>query len=395
MAVIYANVPTVAVFVKDSAVTFGTRSGDPVLVQIEEALAQYHQQAGLTEAEQKLHRTLTLARLYFATDLWLKEAAKGRGSAGRKPAVQALFECVCKQLVNHTGVPINLLPNWFTSTFARGINLHAVELDHEEKLAKYMSAGEVEKFRIQFQSGRAYQRQWWLASANLVYAESSRSVPQGQKSMQDGHSGYVMSIGGDFFMQKHSTSANAQASNIYHSSYLAGNPVRCAGTWKVVNGVVEEISDASGHYRPTQDHMIGAVETLKAYGVNLATLKVFIYPDTRVGIGATKFLAEAPRTSLLQRRQAFITQQDEVMAELERLRLRAIQSGLEAKARVKAEFEEMVAHFRAGVHPEGKRTVTKFNCKRCNTMRERWPEAEAAARLPAPAAVAAVAPARA
>ena len=385
MTIPYAKIPPTAEFIKDSSVTLGVRSSDKILAQIEEALALYHRPNGVTAQEQKLDEILALARLYFPTDLWLKEHQKGKGASGRKAAIQALFECTCKVLSNRTGVPLNLLPNWFIVTFGRGINMHAVELDYEEKRAKYMTPLEADKYRIQFQGGRAYQRQWWLSKPDLVIAESIRGKPDGQKDMQEGHAGYVLSMGGDFFTQKHSTSANAQGTNIYHSTYLSGGTVRCAGTWKIENGVVLEISDASGHYRPTQDHMISAVETLKAYGVDMGTLKVFIYPDKTVGIDAAKFLADAPRTSLLERKQKFVTQQDEVLAELERLRLASIQHAKDAAARDKAEFEEMVGHFRLNTHLNARqKPTTKFECYRCGPKRELWPRAEAAARLPAP-----------
>jgi hypothetical protein len=378
----YLTIPAIATFEKDSTVTLARRSSDKILAQIDAALNQYNRPKGNTAQELKMDETLSASRLYFATDLWLKEHTKGKGKSGRKGAIYALFECTCKKLTSLTGVPLNLLPNWFTVTFGRGINMHAVELDFQNKAAKYMTPQEADKYRVQFKSGRAYQMQWWLSKTKLVAAESSRGAPGGQKTMKAGHAGYVLSMGGDFFTQKHGTTTNAKGTNIYHSTYLSGAAVRCAGTWKIENGVVLEITDASGHYRPTQDHMISALETLKTYGVNMSTLKVFIYPDETKGIDGVKFLAEAPRTSLLQRKEQFIIANDEVRRELEQLRTNAIKNMADAKLREAAEYDEMVGHFRLGAHgvDPKKKKDNEFNCTTCNKKRELWSKAKADAR---------------
>ncbi|MFT5589935.1 MAG: hypothetical protein ACI9ZF_002115, partial [Bradyrhizobium sp.] len=92
----YEQIPDFEKFKKDSSVTFGTRSGDSILMQIDAGLSQYHKAAGyITADEARLHKTLLLGRLYFSTDLWLKESAKGIGNSGRKEAIQSLFEITC------------------------------------------------------------------------------------------------------------------------------------------------------------------------------------------------------------------------------------------------------------------------------------------------------------
>lgn len=53
----------------------------------------------------------------------------------------------------------------------------------------------------------------------------------------------------------------------HHSSFLAGGPVAGAGELRVVNGHLHFMSDQSGHYRPTPEHLEQVVERLRAAGV--------------------------------------------------------------------------------------------------------------------------------
>jgi len=77
----------------------------------------------------------------------------------------------------------------------------------------------------------------------------------------------------------------------HHSSFLAGQPVACAGEIQVNNGILEAISNASGHYLPTPTHLYNFLdETQKrSKAVNLSKVEVDVL-SSRFG-GAKKFKA--------------------------------------------------------------------------------------------------------
>ena len=54
---------------------------------------------------------------------------------------------------------------------------------------------------------------------------------------------------------------------MHHSSFLAGAPTRAAGELVVVNGKVNLLTGKSGHYKPTQDEVLAALDTLLGKGV--------------------------------------------------------------------------------------------------------------------------------
>jgi len=398
----YLTIPQQGVFTKDSKVMIGSRASDSILMKIDSVLSDYHFAANeiLSPAELKLQKTLNLGRLYFATDLWLKEVSRGHGNTGRKPAIQALFERVCWDLANRTGYTINVLPDWIEATFGRGKNLHTVELDIKTRCAKYLTNLEKEKYRIKFSNMRAQQQAWWNASTTLTNANSSLMLPSGKAFPWQGHSGYVLSMGGDFFAGPHFTKGGlGHKSSFFHSSYLSGGSVKCAGSWKVTDGVVQEISDASGHYAPapvdggptslerSEDAMISAVETLQSYGVNIATLKVFFYANTPAGgnvhrnlaNGETgvQFLKRAERLSVKASRLAFLHQKNLTKLEMEKLRKIAIENARVAGLRVKKELGEMAVHFATKKHIVLKhKPNNKINCTLCGEKRQLWSQAE-------------------
>jgi hypothetical protein len=48
----------------------------------------------------------------------------------------------------------------------------------------------------------------------------------------------------------------------HHTSFLSGNPVRCAGMIKIVQGNVQGVNDSSGHYHPRPKHLYNFVKWL-------------------------------------------------------------------------------------------------------------------------------------
>ncbi len=66
-----------------------------------------------------------------------------------------------------------------------------------------------------------------------------------------------------------------EARKLKHSSLLAGAGVPCAGTIKIKNGQVIWLTGRSGHYRPKVDQLVGVLERLRQYQVDLTDVLVF------------------------------------------------------------------------------------------------------------------------
>ena len=52
----------------------------------------------------------------------------------------------------------------------------------------------------------------------------------------------------------------------FHSQYMGGKPVICAGEMTVRNGILQRINNSSGHYRPDGKHLLPVLWRLTQKG---------------------------------------------------------------------------------------------------------------------------------
>jgi hypothetical protein len=79
----------------------------------------------------------------------------------------------------------------------------------------------------------------------------------------NGYEIFVVGTGGDIHMASH------KIAKFHHSSLLAGGDVSMAGEMKVHGGVIKEMSNKSGHYRPNKNQFHHFLEELRNRGLSL------------------------------------------------------------------------------------------------------------------------------
>lgn len=60
----------------------------------------------------------------------------------------------------------------------------------------------------------------------------------------------------------------------HHSSFFAGECIQAAGLFVATDGVMTRLYPHSGHYRPTDSHLLTLLLFLESKGVNLEALEV-------------------------------------------------------------------------------------------------------------------------
>jgi hypothetical protein len=85
--------------------------------------------------------------------------------------------------------------------------------------------------------------------------------------------GFAMGQNRDIYAHFHSVKPISRGA-FFHSAYMAGHKVICAGCITVVQGKLTYINNASGHYQPNEQQLALAVQAIQAQGVNVADLKV-------------------------------------------------------------------------------------------------------------------------
>jgi hypothetical protein len=89
---------------------------------------------------------------------------------------------------------------------------------------------------------------------------------------------YVMSATGDFYLMADTRTQGASgvlaSAKIRHSSILAGAPVACAGMITLDRGKVTYISTSSGHYKPVDEQLRAALDSLYRKGFDLSEAQI-------------------------------------------------------------------------------------------------------------------------
>lgn len=60
----------------------------------------------------------------------------------------------------------------------------------------------------------------------------------------------------------------------HHSSFFAGECVQAAGLFAATEGVLERLYPHSGHYRPTDSHLLSLLLFLESQGVDMERMQV-------------------------------------------------------------------------------------------------------------------------
>jgi len=116
------------------------------------------------------------------------------------------------------------------------------------------------KDRISFQLQR-----WPDGRFHRAGREHPHSSPAGENEM------YAI----DTMEYIYTANLPATGGTFHHSSFLSGRPVLCAGEIKLEEGVIKHIDNASGHYKPTTQHLLHCLQLLGArYRVNLSQVSI-------------------------------------------------------------------------------------------------------------------------
>lgn len=314
MAVVYNDIPSLSTWKSDSSVRLAIRTNDVALTRVDELMDAFNR------APDAGARIYIACDLFFTLDYWLKIfKSNQKMEKGREPAVMALYKVVVDKLGRAFGaylgaqggvVTPNNLPTVLEMFFGRTMGSHGSDLDLRQDCAQYLSRAEVRKYRLAFKDGKAYQFPWWdpkaKANSAIVLADSSHAynsaVFGGGARVNWG--GFAMSMGRDIYMAlHHCTKDFGEQGNFYHSSYLGGEPVMCAGTMLIQNGVIRGVSTDSGHYRPDNTHVVNLLQALRMRGVNLASVQVQDFQAIFQGNGDAFLAANGNWAAMAQRHQ--------------------------------------------------------------------------------------------
>jgi hypothetical protein len=276
----YDTMPTLRKWQSDSSVALATRDKDIVLKRIDQQLDNLNKAA---DAAQKF---ICLSDLYFMADYWLKiYKSNSLMEKGRAPAMQALFTRAAYDMCTTFNCTINGLPRELELMWGREMTAGGVKRDLLDQCAEYITRADAAKYKVYFKNGLAYQFPWWnhtlawrrqLVNSRFAYDPQAVVLTANRPGALPNrdYGFFVLTMSRDLYMAKHRPGAPASNGNranmgFYHSAYTAGEPIACAGTMLIHDGVISRVRFDSGHYQPHNNNALALVMALRMWGVNV------------------------------------------------------------------------------------------------------------------------------
>jgi hypothetical protein len=194
----------------------------------------------------------------------------------RAKAVANLYESVCYMLASRLLCTVNVLPTKLEQYFGKNLTQHGIDLDLRKKSADYLDRVDTNKYRLIFIKKKAYMLPWWddksdlttdttikLELADTKYAHEK--TPDKSDFTVKNESFCVLDMSSQFYVAPHGPQQSGKQH--YHSSYLSGENVLCAGSIVLEKGAVSYLSNKSGHYQPTPTHILHYLNALAVNGM--------------------------------------------------------------------------------------------------------------------------------
>lgn len=240
------------------------RNSDPVIVRMDDSLRS------LRGPVDDGRRKYLLCELFFTTNYWIRNNCEGPTLARLYlgEPVAALRNYVQRALAKAFGCSRIMVPAMLQKHYGCSMTAHGVYADTGEAPRSFTERANLERFKIYFQSGKAYWHAWWTqADSDLVPVNSAKAY-QGSgdeaEHLPKQHGFFVMTLYRDMYVAPH---AKIRSFPKFHSTVPQGAAVQCSGSILIVEGEVKEITSASGHYKPDKLFFVSVLEQLKTVGV--------------------------------------------------------------------------------------------------------------------------------
>jgi hypothetical protein len=238
-------------------------------------------------AQDDYAQLVNLCDLFLTADYWLKYYQSNAGYQKEYAnIVTKLYGNIVDALCASYKCTSNVLPDKLQTMFGRELRLTGYNVDSTQRLAEYAEAGEVEKYRLRFKDGKAYQYPWWQffggTDSALVLCESKRAQPRKQvHTTATGGDvpdwGYcVMSMNRELYMARHEAGdEKRKKKGVYHSYYLAGRTPMFSGSMLIEAGEIKGIAPNSGHYKSNKNNTLALLQALQMFSVPLTNVSIY------------------------------------------------------------------------------------------------------------------------
>jgi hypothetical protein len=217
--------------------------------------------------------------IYSSTMEWFQTRAKTRPLHGNtynevqdriNPFVQALLICSTRELKARLKITDNhALKQKVDEIVSIGLTGHGATCDQQAYASggvRFLGRDELVSYCVVFKSCKAHR-----LNPNTLQPEilDTQGWPDGSKG------GFVLTRNHVFYVSENHQISLPHQVGFFHSAYTSGDPVLCSGEIKFENGIPTQISNSSGHYRPSPNQLRFVLHLFKRYNIDITGLTVF------------------------------------------------------------------------------------------------------------------------
>jgi hypothetical protein len=208
-----------------------------------------------------------LAKLHRPAHNWLIAARNGTAKQKtREPEIFEIYKLIVLKLCSFFHCSTSELPTRLEQDW---LAMHE-EARHAGEERSYLDEAAREQYRLVIDKGLIYRyHDTFGGSYKLANTADGDLLGQSFLDKRDveGDAGYVQSLWNSIYMAKHDGGA-------YHSQYMSGNQVACAGGMTIQGGTLRLVSNSSGHYRPSSAVLVPLLFHLRTRMVPLTGVTV-------------------------------------------------------------------------------------------------------------------------
>jgi hypothetical protein len=195
------------------------------------------------------------------------------------PVVQDLLICTTRELKARMKINDNhALKVKLDEIVSIGLTGHGTDCDKDAYRGgglQYLGRNQLIPYCVVFKSCKAHR---------LDPVTTTLQVLDTYGAAWDGSAGgFVLTKNNRLYVSEHhqiGTTAQGGQAGFYHSAYTSGDPVLCSGEIQLRNGVPTQISNSSGHYRPSPNQLRYVLNLFKKYNVDISACMVFFRSAT-------------------------------------------------------------------------------------------------------------------
>jgi len=215
------------------------------------------------------------------------QSSSATATFSRKRVIADVEQGVIRKLCKIFTCTENVLPRYLEERFDVDLTSHGIYVDKTYKdTVAYLNEEQAARYKLTFRAGLAYALDRTILDMREVKADTSdnATLPSKPKHRLWCY-GYVFTNKG-LFMAEHdqetsvlSKSSGKGAMDFFHSSYMAGKTVVCAGDISFKDGCLTSISNFSGHYQPESRMLLPVLRYLQSKHVQLDDVRVILHSD--------------------------------------------------------------------------------------------------------------------